>query len=483
MKLRELLKGIEVLRTEGSLDVPISGIHYDSRQVTPGSLFFCIEGYKVDGHNYAAMAVEKGAVAVLLRKDIQLPEGVTKIFVSETREYMGLLSSSFYGNPTENLILFGVTGTNGKTTTTYMIRSILEQAGKKTGLIGTITNLIGDRMIPTEHTTPESPDLQQLLHQMVQENVDTAVMEVSSHSLALSRVAGCTFQVGIFTNLTQDHLDFHGTLENYREAKAKLFEQSQLAIINVDDESGRIILEGLESPSFTYGIYKPADIFARDIEIMAEGVSFNLHILGGKISINLQIPGIFSVYNALAAASACYAAGISLKDIQLGLEAIRGVSGRFELLDTNTDYSVIIDYAHTPDGLKNILTTARDLTDGRIVTLFGCGGDRDSAKRPLMGEVCGEYSDFCIVTSDNPRNEEPMDIINDILPGLIKTDCPYELIVDRKEAIKYALDNARTGDVIILAGKGHETYQLLKGQTIPFDEKQIVAQILGREKV
>ncbi|NLB42162.1 MAG: UDP-N-acetylmuramoyl-L-alanyl-D-glutamate--2,6-diaminopimelate ligase [Clostridiales bacterium] len=483
MKLRELLKGIEVLRTEGSLDVTISGIHYDSRQVTPGSLFFCIEGYKVDGHNYAATAVDKGAVAVLLRKDIQLPEGIAKIFVPETRKYMGLLSSNFYGNPTEDLILFGLTGTNGKTTTTYMIRSILQQAGKKTGLIGTITNLIGDRMIPTEHTTPESPDLQQLFHQMVQENVEAAVMEVSSHSLELSRVVGCTFQVGIFTNLTQDHLDFHGTLEKYRDAKAKLFEQSQLAIINVDDESGRIILEGLESPSFTYGIYKPADIFARDIEIMAEGVSFNLHILGGKISINLQIPGIFSVYNALAAASACYAAGISLKDIQLGLEAIRGVSGRFELLDTNTDYSVIIDYAHTPDGLKNVLTTARDLTDGRLVTLFGCGGNRDVAKRPLMGEVCGELSDFCIVTSDNPRNEEPMDIINDILPGIIKTDCPYELIVDRREAIKYALDNARPKDVIILAGKGHETYQLLKGQTIPFDEKQIVAEILGTEKV
>lgn len=483
MKLIELLKGIEVLRTEGSLDISISGIHYDSRQVTPGSLFFCIEGYNVDGHDYAAMAVEKGAVAVLLRKDIQLPEGITKVFVSDTRKCMGFFSSNFYGNPTENLILFGITGTNGKTTTTYMIKSILEQAGKKTGLIGTITNLIGERMIPAEHTTPESPDLQKLLHEMVEEKVDAAVMEVSSHSLELSRVAGCKFQVGIFTNLTQDHLDFHGTLENYRNAKAKLFEQSKLAIINVDDESGRIILGDLECPSFTYGIYKPADIFARDIEIMAKGVSFNLHILGGKISINLQIPGIFSVYNALAAASACYAAGVSLKDIQLGLEAIRGVSGRFELLDTNTDYSVIIDYAHTPDGLKNILTTARDLTDGRLVTLFGCGGDRDSAKRPLMGEVCGEYSDFCIVTSDNPRNEEPMDIIKDILPGLNKTDCPYEVIVDRREAIRYALDNARPGDVIILAGKGHETYQLLKGQTLPFDEKQIVAEILGREKV
>jgi len=256
-----------------------------------------------------------------------------------------------------------------------------------------------------------------------------------------------------------------------------------MAVINVDDEHGRIILDRLDGHSFTYGIYKPADIFARDIEITAEGVSFNLHILGGKIGVNLRIPGIFSVYNALAAASACYAAGISLSDIQAGLEGIRGVPGRFELLDTGTDYSVILDYAHTPDGLENILKTARDLTQGRIVTLFGCGGDRDSAKRPLMGEVTGKYSDFCIVTSDNPRSEEPMKIIYDILPGLKKTGCPYIVIEDRRQAIEYALKNARKDDVIILAGKGHETYQQIKGKTIHFDEKEIVAEILGREKV
>ena len=483
MKLTDLLTGMEVVRTEGPLDIPINGIHYDSRQVTPGSLFFCIEGYQADGHDYAAAAVENGASAVLLRKDIPLRSGTTKIFVAETRKAMGLISSAFYGKPSENLILFGVTGTNGKTTITYMMKSILEQAGKKAGLIGTISNLIGNRMIPSERTTPESPDLQQLLHEMVKEDVETTVMEVSSHSLELSRVAGCRFQVGIFSNLTQDHLDFHGTLEKYREAKAKLFDQCQLAVINVDDESGRMILEGLECPSFTYGIYKPADIFARDIEIMADGVSFNLHILGGKISINLRIPGIFSVYNALAAAAACYAAGISLNDIQTGLETVRGVPGRFELLDTGTDYSVILDYAHTPDGLENILKTARDLTDGRIVTLFGCGGDRDKSKRPVMGEVAGTHSDFCIVTSDNPRGEEPMEIISEILPGLQKTECPYEVFGDRRQAIAYALNNARKNDVIILAGKGHETYQLIKGQTYPFDEKEIVSEILGREQV
>ncbi|MGI6538173.1 MAG: UDP-N-acetylmuramoyl-L-alanyl-D-glutamate--2,6-diaminopimelate ligase [Caldicoprobacterales bacterium] len=461
----------------------ISGIYYDSRQVKGGSLFFCIEGYRADGHDYAASAVEKGAAAVVLRKDIPLPEGVTKVFVPDTRKAMGLIASALYGKPSEDLLLFGVTGTNGKTTTTYMIKSILEQAGKKTGLIGTIANMIGSRMIPAERTTPESPDLQKLMRDMVNEKVNAAVMEVSSHSLALHRVIGCTYDIGIFTNLTQDHLDFHGTFENYLAAKKKLFEQSRLAIINVDDESGREILKDLECQYFTYGIYKPADIYARDIEIMVDGVSFNLHILGGKISIVLSIPGIFSVYNALAAAAACYAAGISLKDIQKGLTSIKGVPGRFETLDTGTGFSIILDYAHTPDGLENILKTARGLTDGRLVTLFGCGGDRDAAKRPMMGEVAGRYSDLCIITSDNPRYEDPVKIIEDILPGIAKTHCPYKVIVDRREAIEYAIKNARENDLIILAGKGHETYQIIKGDTYPFDEKEIVAQILGREKV
>jgi UDP-N-acetylmuramoyl-L-alanyl-D-glutamate--2,6-diaminopimelate ligase len=483
MKLKDILKEAEVLRIDGEPDIEISGIYYDSRQVKGGSLFFCIEGYRADGHDYAASAVEKGAAAVVLRKDIPLPEGVTKVFVPDTRKAMGLIASAFYGKPSEDLLLFGVTGTNGKTTTTYMIKSILEQAGKKTGLIGTIANMIGSRMIPAERTTPESPDLQKLMRDMVNEKVNAAVMEVSSHSLALHRVIGCTYDIGIFTNLTQDHLDFHGTFENYLAAKKKLFEQSRLAIINVDDESGREILKDLECQYFTYGIYKPADIYARDIEIMVDGVSFNLHILGGKISIVLSIPGIFSVYNALAAAAACYAAGISLKDIQKGLTSIKGVPGRFETLDTGTGFSIILDYAHTPDGLENILKTARGLTDGRLVTLFGCGGDRDAAKRPMMGEVAGKYSDLCIITSDNPRYEDPVKIIEDILPGIAKTHCPYKVIVDRREAIEYAIKNARENDLIILAGKGHETYQIIKGDTYPFDEKEIVAQILGREKV
>jgi UDP-N-acetylmuramoyl-L-alanyl-D-glutamate--2,6-diaminopimelate ligase len=483
MKLKDMIKEAEVLRIDGEPDIEISGIYYDSKQVKDGSLFFCIEGYRADGHDYAASAVEKGAAAVVLRKDIPLPEGVTKVFVPDTRKAMGLIASALYEKPSEDLLLFGVTGTNGKTTTTYMIKSILEQAGKKTGLIGTIANMIGSRMIPAERTTPESPDLQKLMRDMVNEKVNAAVMEVSSHSLALHRVIGCTYDIGIFTNLTQDHLDFHGTFENYLAAKKKLFEQSRLAIINVDDESGREILKDLECQYFTYGIYKPADIYARDIEIMVDGVSFNLHILGGKISIVLSIPGIFSVYNALAAAAACYAAGISLKDIQKGLTSIKGVPGRFETLDTGTGFSIILDYAHTPDGLENILKTARGLTDGRLVTLFGCGGDRDAAKRPMMGEVAGRYSDLCIITSDNPRYEDPVKIIEDILPGIAKTHCPYKVIVDRREAIEYAIKNARENDLIILAGKGHETYQIIKGDTYPFDEKEIVAQILGREKV
>lgn len=483
MILSNMIKSIKVLSTEGPLDIEIGAIYYDSRHVTPRSLFFCIEGYKSDGHDFAKTAVDNGAIAVVLEKDILLPEGVCKIFVQDTRKAMGLMAAAFYGNPTSEMIMFGVTGTNGKTTTTYLIKSILEQAGKKVGLIGTITNIIGQRKIPTERTTPESPDLQRLFHDMANEGVEAVVMEVSSHSLALDRVVGCVYETGVFTNLTQDHLDFHGTLENYRETKARLFKQSRIAVINVDDESGRTILNELEGKAFTYGIQKPADIYARDLEITVKGVSFNLHILGGKISINLNIPGIFSVYNALAAASACYATGISMEDIKRGLESIRGVPGRFELLDTGTEYSVILDYAHTPDGLENILKTARGLTGGRIVTLFGCGGDRDALKRPIMGEIAGKYSDLCIVTSDNPRSEEPMSIIKEIIPGVERTSCPFHVIKNRREAIEYVLKHSKNDDVIILAGKGHETYQIIKGQTFHFDEKEIVAEVLGREKV
>lgn len=483
ISLRELLNGIHVLKTEGTLDLNIESIYYNSKQVTDRSLFFCLEGQITDGHRYAAEAAKKGAVAVVISKDVEVPSNVTKIFVDDTRLAMAYIAKNFYKDPGRDMSIIGVTGTNGKTTTTYLIKSILEQWGKKVGLIGTITNIIGDKKIPTERTTPESVDLYKLLYEMKKSGVDAVVMEVSSHSLELNRVAGCKFDVGVFTNLSQDHLDFHGTLENYRNSKAKLFKMCNSSVINTDDDNGKIIVEGIDGEIITYGIKNNAQVYARDIEITAKGVAFSLYVNKGKIDLNLNIPGIFSVYNSMAAASVASSLGVPADIIKKGLEVVKGVSGRFELLDTGTDYSVILDFAHTPDGLENILTTAKELTKGRIVTLFGCGGDRDAAKRPLMGEVAGRYSDFCIITSDNPRNEEPMDIINDIIPGVLKTSCPYVVISNRKEAIKYAIENAKKDDLIILAGKGHETYQIIKDKVYHLDEREIVANLLGKEIV
>jgi len=483
MNLHELLKDVPYLKIEGSLERPVDAMYYDSRKATPRSLFFCIPGLTVDGHLYAPQAVKNGSHVLVLEKDVDVEGEVTKVFVENSRKAMALMARNFYGNPVSNIPLIGVTGTNGKTTTTYLIKSVLEMAGHKVGLIGTITNMIGDKKIPAEHTTPESLDLQKLFRDMVNEGVDSIVMEVSSHSLALERVAGCEYTVGVFTNLTQDHLDFHKTMEEYRDAKAKLFKQSKMSIINIDDENGQWIKKGIDGQVYTYGIRQDADIYARDLEITEKGVSFELYTPKGHQPVSLGIPGIFSVYNALAAAGACYALHIPLPLIAEGLEKVKGVSGRFELLDTQTDYSVILDYAHTPDGLENILKAASEFARGRIVTLFGCGGDRDPAKRPIMGEIAGRNSDFCIITSDNPRSEDPMKIINQIIPGIEKTKCPYIIIENRREAIRYALENAKKDDVIILAGKGHETYQILKDRTIHFDEKEIVAEILGREKV
>lgn len=483
MRLKELLKGIDYIRIEGVQDIGIEDLYYDSREVTPNSLFFCIKGLTVDGHDFAPQAVAKGAKVLVLERDVDVDGDITKVFVPNSKTAMAYMAKNFYRNPTKDINFIGVTGTNGKTTVTYLVKSILEKAGQKVGLIGTISNMIGDRKMPSKFTTPESLELQKLLREMADENVDSVVMEVSSHSLALGRVEGCEYDIGVFTNLSQDHLDFHANMEEYRDAKAKLFTQSKLAIINEDDKNGRWIKKRVPTKVFTYGIYKDADIYARELEITDRGVAFHLHTPSGSIPINLAIPGIFSIYNGLAAASICYNLGISLEIIAQGLQEVKGVDGRFELLDTGTDYSVILDYAHTPDGLENILTTAKEFAKGRIITLFGCGGDRDHGKRPIMGEIAGKYSDLCIITSDNPRSEDPMDIIKDIVPGIEKTGCDYTIIENRREAIEYALAQAQKDDIVILAGKGHETYQILKDKTIPFDEKQIVAEILGREYV
>jgi UDP-N-acetylmuramoyl-L-alanyl-D-glutamate--2,6-diaminopimelate ligase len=477
MLLKDLTSIIEHEYVNGDQNAEISGIAYDSRRVKPGDLFVCIKGFKVDGHEFISQAIGQGAAAVIVEKEVEDAK-VPLIKVKNSRRALALISAAFFGNPSSKFKLIGVTGTNGKTTTTYLIKTILEQGGSKVGLIGTNQNMIGDKVLPAERTTPESLELQQLFSDMVKEKVDYVVMEVSSHSLELNRVDGCNFEIGIFTNITQDHLDFHVTMENYLKAKTTLFKRCKKGIINVDDSSSEYILNNGTCEMITFGIDKEADIHAKDIEISEKGVKFDVDTPYGSKFIELGIPGRFSVYNALGSIGACLALGISLEQIQQGLKQAKGVPGRAQIVETGKDFTVLIDYAHTPDGLENILNTVNGFAKGRVVTLFGCGGDRDKTKRPIMGEIAGKLSDFCIITSDNPRTEDPLQILNHIEEGIKKTDCSYVVIENRFEAIKYALENAKKDDVIVLAGKGHETYQILKDRVIHFDEKEIVESIL-----
>lgn len=477
MLLKDLTSIIEHEYVNGDQSAEISGIAYDSRRVKPGDLFVCIKGFKVDGHEFISQAIGQGAAAVIVEKEVEDAK-VPLIKVKNSRRALALISAAFFSNPSSKFKLIGVTGTNGKTTTTYLIKTILEQGGSKVGLIGTNQNMIGDKVLPAERTTPESLELQQLFSDMVKEKVDYVVMEVSSHSLELNRVDGCNFEIGIFTNITQDHLDFHVTMENYLKAKTTLFKRCKKGIINVDDSSSEYILNNGTCEMITFGIDKEADIHAKDIEISEKGVKFDVDTPYGSKFIELGIPGRFSVYNALGSIGACLALGISLEQIQQGLKQAKGVPGRAQIVETGKDFTVLIDYAHTPDGLENILNTVNGFAKGRVVTLFGCGGDRDKTKRPIMGEIAGKLSDFCIITSDNPRTEDPLQILNHIEEGIKKTDCSYVVIENRFEAIKYALENAKKDDVIVLAGKGHETYQILKDRVIHFDEKEIVESIL-----
>lgn len=475
MLLSDLTKGFSVSILGKETDV--LGMEYDSRRVKPGDLFFCIVGLNFDGHLFAAEAVQNGAAVIVAERKLDLD--VCQVVVADSRVAMAEFSARFYDYPAKSLAMVGVTGTNGKTTTTHMLKAICEQMGLKTGLIGTIMNMIGGEHVKAERTTPESLDLHRLLARMRDEGVKIVVMEVSSHSLVQQRVRGIQFAVGVFTNLTQDHLDYHKTFENYVEAKRILFKQCDKCVLNADDAYVDAFREGFTGSGGTlaFGVREKADVTAADIDITARGVQFDMLTPKGKLRLHLTIPGLFSVFNAMAAATTAIALGLNLPEIKAGLE-MTSVSGRLEPLLANGNYSVFLDYAHTPDALENVLKTVRDFAQGRIVTLFGCGGDRDMAKRPIMGEIAGRYSDFLIVTTDNPRNEEPMDIIQSILGGVIKSGCDYIVIENRREAIRHALASAMDHDVIILAGKGHETYQEIKGVKYPFDEKIIVRELL-----
>ncbi len=482
MTLSELLEGLEVIEIQGNISVKISGVAFNSNEVKPGDVFVCIEGYKTDGHIFAQDALEKGAVAVVAQKKIA-DTAATTVVVPNTRLALAKIAAAYYKYPNKKFKLMGVTGTNGKTTTTYLVKSILESCGQKVGLIGTNQNMIGDEVIPSHHTTPDSLELMELFEKMAEEKVDSVIMEVSSHSLALDRVAALDFDVSAFTNITQDHLDFHETMENYINAKALLFKKCGRAVLNADDKAYPKIAENCSCDTICFGTENESDLYASNVVYKSNGVEFDISYNGETKRAQLAIPGRFSVYNALTAAGCCLAAGLSLSQVVEGLKTARGVKGRIEVVETNKDYTVIIDYAHTPDGLLNILNTIRGFAKGRIVTLFGCGGDRDRTKRPKMGKIAGELSDFCIVTSDNPRTEEPRAIINDVLEGITGTNCEYIVVENRFEAIEFALDNAKTDDIILLAGKGHETYQILKDRTIVFDEREIVQKLIDSSDV
>lgn len=481
MLFNELLAGQQIKAGEGNRSIPLKGITYDSRQVEPGFLFVAVEGFKTDGHNFIEDAVAKGAAAVVVQKQVPIPNGVPWVQISDTRKGLALMAARFYGFPCKKIKVIGVTGTNGKTTTTHMVRMVYEAAGKKTGLIGTIHNMIGERVLPVKHTTPESVDLQKIMAKMVEERVEVVAMEVSSHALALHRVEGCRFDIAVFTNITQDHLDFHRDMNDYLAAKKKLFAGAEISVVNADDRYAQQIIEGSGGRVITYGVEKNADIIARDINVIPTGVSFTAIGPRGSARINLQLTGLFNVYNALAAFAVGTAAGLKPGEIKGALEKLEGVPGRFELINKGQDFAVIVDYAHTPDGLKNILSTAREFTGGRLITVFGCGGDRDRSKRPLMGKIGAEMSDVAVITSDNPRTEDPEKIIEEILEGVKEVeDAEYTVIPDRRSAIRYAIELARAGDVVIIAGKGHETYQEVNGERFHFDDREEAGIILKK---
>ena len=478
MKLRELLAGLEVLSSTADMETEITGVSYDSRQVKPGDLFVALSGYTVDGHRFIPQAMAAGAAAVLCQVP---PEGVETPYVQvpDSRRALAVTGANFFGHPAKAMTMVGVTGTNGKTTTTYLLKAILEARGEKVGLIGTNQNMIGQEVLPTERTTPESFELQKLFARMRDAGCGYVVMEVSSHALFLDRVYGVHYKAGVFTNLTQDHLDFHETMENYCDAKALLFRNCDAGVVNAADPWTPRLLRDSTCKVFTFSSTGPADLRAEDVVLSEDRVAFTAVCQGARVPVQVNIPGHFMVDNALDVLGAALALGIPLEESAAVLARVPHVKGRVEVVPTpGKDYTVLIDYAHSPDSLVNVLTTVKGFAKGRTIALFGCGGDRDKAKRPKMGRAAAEIADLVVVTTDNPRTERPADIIADILPGLEGTDTPCQVVEDRVEAIHWAMDHARAGDVIVLCGKGHETYQEVGHEKRHMDEREIVAAYL-----
>ena len=475
MKLSEIVKDVKLEELKGG-ETEITGISYDSRAVKPGDLFVAIKGFEFDGHKYIPAAIEAGASAILCQEkpDADIAYALT----SDSRLALALAGREFYGDPASEMTIVGVTGTNGKTTTTYLLKHLLEsKLDAKVGLIGTNGNMIGSEFLHSERTTPESLELQRLFREIADSGCTHVVMEVSSHSLCLDRVAGIHFDVGIFTNLTQDHLDFHGTMEEYAKAKAKLFRMCTDGCFNADDAWCETMTKDATCKIHSYAIdAHNTELYADDVKLSPSGIEFYAVSGNERVKTKLCIPGKFSVYNALCVMSAGLAFGISLSDCADAVGSAKGVKGRMELVPTDGDYTIVIDYSHTPDALENALKALRINDEGRLVALFGCGGDRDRTKRPIMGAVAAKYADFVIVTSDNPRTEEPQSIIDEIVVGMSGSDTPYTVICDRPDAIRWAIDNHRPHDVILLAGKGHEDYQVVGHEKHHMDEREIVAE-------
>ena len=477
MKLSELLKDISVVECTANLETDISAICYDSRKATPGSLFVAISGFASDGNRFIPMAVGKGSVAVVTAK--KPVTDVPYILVENDRLALSLLATNFYDCPAKKMKLIGVTGTNGKTSTTLLLKQVLEKTlGAKVGLIGTMENMVGQEVIPTERTTPESLELQQLFDRMQRAGCSHVVMEVSSHALTLDRVGGVRFDVAAFTNLTEDHLDFHKTMDAYCDAKAELFARCDRAVINIDDSYAYRMQEKAACPVIRTSCHV-ADLYATDVVMEAEGISFTAVAGEKRVPVSLPIPGKFTVYNALSVIGIALQLGVSLEDSARALATVYGVKGRMEVVPTpGTPYSVLIDYSHTPDALENVITSVKNFCKGRVITVFGCGGDRDPIKRPIMGHIGVKLSHIGIITSDNPRTEDPNSIIADILKGVKVADGLYYVVPERRLAMRYAMDIAQKDDIIILAGKGHETYQEINGVKHHLDEREEVAQHL-----
>lgn len=489
MLFSEIIKHIRNANVINAADVQITGIAYDSRNVKPGFIFIARKGGAFDSHDFILKALDSGAVAIVAEREVEdaVDKGAPYVVVPDGRIAMGQAAAAFYNYPSRKVKLVGVTGTSGKTTTTYLIQAIFNASGHKAGLIGTVGARIGSEEIDTKHTTPESLDLQRILAYMVDQNVEIVAMEVSSHGLYQGRTVGCEFDCGVFANIARDHLDFHGTVEAYLDAKLMLFrdypamsDKEFYAVINADDSAADKVRAVSGERVITFGIDSPADVQASDVIVTENSVSFNMKYNGQTIPVRLGIGGSFNVYNALSAAAASIALGLDLDTIAQGLATAKGAPGRFESVECGQDFGVLVDYAHTPDELENVLRTAKALTSQRLIAVFGCGGDRDKGKRPIMGGIGAGLADVAMVTSDNPRTEDPNSIIQDILAG-ISEDKMARVIVqaDRREAIREALTLARTGDLVVIAGKGHEDYQIFADRTIHFDDREVAREILS----